>query len=237
MTATFRRTQVLALLLAFLTAGPLLAGKGDKGGKPDPAPEGPPPAGTIYLEQNATYPFRETLGMNSDGSGKFFALPAQDEDHVYVGAPSRGLYEGRPIWLATVNLGLLYPGHNELFAFRATGDGDVESVQITEINPDFTIDFSGAQWSNDGNDVFLSWIGFDHGPRLSGDGDAEKGLFRLHVSADDLALAFDLDEWPPYGPMAVETVLLDDGLGVSQHHSWSPDGTLVTYGLKSLNGP
>jgi len=222
MTKKLRWTSAFALLLAFLTAGSLLAGKGGK----NPPPADPPPPGTIYFDQSTGYPTRDTLGMNTDGSGKFAALPAGviNEDQVSVCEPSKLLYGDKPMWLAVVDLAYpTVPVQNELFAIRSNADGTaIESVQVTNFDRGIRMDFQGARWSNDGQDTFVSFVGFSEAENL------QLCLHRLNISGAELDLAFEFPElWTPLGAVDAETVFCGDDL--NSHHDWSPDGSEVAY--------
>lgn len=214
---------LLTLAALFATVG-LLPGKG----KP---PAEPPPDGTVYFSESAGGTLRSVLGMNADGSGVFNALPGTfDSWTEWVNEPSHATYGGRRLWLTAVET--KHPTsqdpmwQNEIFALSTDSNGDLMALQVTSIGSTLAIDNSSLRWSNDGQDMFLSFVATEWAAPN------DRCLFRLNVSGTQLALGLEFpSEWTPFPMADVQTVLCIDSndADLMPYHDWSPDGTKVVY--------
>jgi hypothetical protein len=229
------------ILVAALAAGLMFAGLSL--GKPKPPPE-PPPGGTIYFYDEADWPDTNVFSMDADGSNKTQALPPIDLNAVYQcdPEPSVDVYNGEPIWLSQKED--VTTGNPELFALRRKADGTLDKLQITDfqwdIIPDTQGHNSGPRWgcglSETGGpllDDFISFIGFV----LEADGSATESVYRLNVSAAEIAAAMDVqgEGWPPLTeadavPIVSHTYGSPWGPNYTGH-DWSPDGSQLAYVL------
>lgn len=230
----FRRTVLTAFLAAVgLNFSHSALGQAQTRGKPGSGGGSVPPGTLYYTDANG-----DIYGIQADGSGKSLALPRSVTNFERL-QPSNRLYGGgHRWWLALRDIpGVFNPFGNserELFAYRLdplAPDG-VRRVQLTNFGTEIWPNYL-AQWSNDGQDSFVSFMAYDYRRyNVSGNvADLDVKLFRLAISGAEIEAAANANVDPRLGASDVETIVAVLASDVSEivYHHWSPDGTQVAY--------
>ena len=254
-TRTWRYVLTVTLVVGLLSAGIAVKAKPPKG---DPVPPAP---GTILFEQvynpgEATY-YYEGWSMEGDGSGKKRTLPPEFFDGIVNEAqgltPSESVYGDDPLfdrwWLGAKALGPdPITGGNvyELVARRPVDIGDdtlgVIEVQVTDFRSEIRVGLGGGhrpEWSNDGEDTFVSFKGIDIEWTNGVASLLATRLYGLNISWADIDAAAAAGVDLLIGP---ENLLLESVVSIvngyegnfTEHH-WDPTGTKVIYSLLNLN--
>lgn len=230
-----RFLRVAAAVVAACVLAPAIAQARKPGGGGGGVDDGANIPATIYFVFNngGFETDAIVIGMNSDGSSKFQALPsfgdirANSIDGSEWVEPSVLEYGTLPSgapdrWFIYFSEVGYVPGVGapirELFA--ANGAGDI--VQLTDVTANTDMLPGGyPRWSNDGFDSFISFT--------SDDADGAH-LWILNVTVAD----FTSPDWVPVVPGDDRLQQVFSVPNGGSHHDWSPDGAEVVYTDGSL---
>lgn len=210
-----KRTLRWSVLLAAAVVGAAMLWEGLVSAKPPAPPPTPPPPGSICFWNPG--PPAACWAMNGDGSGKHALTPPD-----FFGVPTNTDHGGHTWWLCMEADpdGGYYPGSTnpvlELYLVLADSQSITYSVQLTNLGPGgitpACYEQARASWSNDLDDSFVSFIGWDRAQ-------SKYFLYRAHIAFPNTGDPFLLEEPAP---------ILEVPSRETAFH-WSPDGNKLVY--------